>query len=301
MVCECDCEREREGREFLSHKSNSSETYQCASAIKTKCEYHTSPISKCLSPINAHVFPEASGKDIGAITRAIEFTWLTWFQNAFKTLEPAGATTSRCGVPDYTDEGQVGYLTHATPPLNSRLRDTLVRWPEYRPSSVWDALSLGNVNPNLVTNTVKSQPLVGSIFHPNPVRTTSDQPGMTDRCKSIIEILNQHNTDFSTFDILSDEEVFMKENRETPRCGFSKNLTEILNETGVSYSAFDISLKTSNMEIMRTLKPLIFQLISMCSRVVVLFLNGELVGGLDIIKELKSSGELLDTLVETPP
>uniref|UniRef100_T1IHG2 Thioredoxin domain-containing protein n=1 Tax=Strigamia maritima TaxID=126957 RepID=T1IHG2_STRMM len=182
------------------------------------------------------------------------------------------------------------------------------------------------------------------------MKGTANEP----RCgfsKSIIEILNQHNTDFSTFDILSDEEVrqglktfsnwptypqlyikgeliggldivkemeesgdlssmlpkkenkdeklkklinkaaimvFMKGNRETPRCGFSKTLTEILNETGVSYSTFDI---LEDEQVRQNLK-----VYSNWPTYPQVYVNGELVGGLDIIKELKSSGELLDTL-----
>uniref|UniRef100_T1IYJ9 DUF4817 domain-containing protein n=1 Tax=Strigamia maritima TaxID=126957 RepID=T1IYJ9_STRMM len=59
-------------------------------------------------------------------------TWLTWFQNAFKTYEPAGATTvktvSRCGVPDYTDEGQRHSGQVARVSLVIRLGH-LVIWP----------------------------------------------------------------------------------------------------------------------------------------------------------------------------
>ncbi|XP_074640333.1 glutaredoxin 3-like [Tubulanus polymorphus] len=82
--------------------------------------------------------------------------------------------------------------------------------------------------------------------------------------------------------------LFMKGNPETPRCGFSRTVIEIMNETGVKYETFDILTDNQVRQGLKTYSdwPTYPQL----------YVNGELIGGLDIIKELKSSGELKSTL-----
>jgi Grx4 family monothiol glutaredoxin len=169
--------------------------------------------------------------------------------------------------------------------------------------------------------------------------------------KQIIEILNKHKAQFSSFDILSDEQVrqglkefsnwptfpqlyingeliggldivkemdssgdlyamlpkktdvnerlkelinkapviiFMKGNKDQPRCGFSKTLVEILNGTGVSYETFDI---LEDEEVRQGLKTF-----SNWPTYPQVYVKGELIGGLDIIKELQETGELSSTL-----
>lgn len=82
--------------------------------------------------------------------------------------------------------------------------------------------------------------------------------------------------------------VFMKGDRNTPRCGFSKQLIAILNETGASYETFDILTDEAVRQGLKTFSdwPTYPQV----------YVKGELLGGLDIIKELLSGGELLDAL-----
>lgn len=82
--------------------------------------------------------------------------------------------------------------------------------------------------------------------------------------------------------------LFMKGNPKEPRCGFSRQLIEIINDTGVKYEYFDI---LSDEEIRQGLKEY-----SKWPTYPQVYVNGELVGGLDIIKELKQSGELESTL-----
>ncbi|KAK8742299.1 hypothetical protein OTU49_001784 [Cherax quadricarinatus] len=169
--------------------------------------------------------------------------------------------------------------------------------------------------------------------------------------RTTIELLNKHEADYSSFNILTDEEVrqglktysnwptypqlyidgeliggldilkemdasgelgpmlpkkqklenrlkslinkaplmvFMKGEREAPRCGFSKTLISILNETGLDYNTFDI---LTDEEVRQGLKSY-----SNWPTYPQIYVKGELIGGLDIIKELQASGELMGTL-----
>ncbi|XP_067641171.1 glutaredoxin 3 [Eurosta solidaginis] len=78
--------------------------------------------------------------------------------------------------------------------------------------------------------------------------------------------------------------VFMKGDRNAPRCGFSRKLIEILNETGLPYETFDI---LNDEEVRQGLKTY-----SDWPTYPQIYVKGELIGGLDIIVELKSSNEL---------
>ncbi|XP_073829498.1 glutaredoxin 3 [Musca autumnalis] len=82
--------------------------------------------------------------------------------------------------------------------------------------------------------------------------------------------------------------IFMKGDRDAPRCGFSKQLIAIVNETGLSYDTFDI---LTDEEVRQGLKTY-----SDWPTYPQVYVKGELVGGLDIIKELKSNNELESTL-----
>lgn len=171
--------------------------------------------------------------------------------------------------------------------------------------------------------------------------------------KQTVALLNEQNVKYSTFDILSDEEVrqglktyskwpaypqlyvsgellggldilkemaaagelaealnagkvedldtrlknlinkapvmlFMKGNQDNPRCGFSKTTVEILKETGIAFDTFDI---LADEDVRQGLKKL-----SNWPTYPQLYVKGELLGGLDIIKEMKESGELQGAL-----
>uniref|UniRef100_A0A2M4APD1 Putative glutaredoxin-related protein n=1 Tax=Anopheles triannulatus TaxID=58253 RepID=A0A2M4APD1_9DIPT len=82
--------------------------------------------------------------------------------------------------------------------------------------------------------------------------------------------------------------IFMKGDRNTPRCGFSKQLIAIINDTGVEYDTFDILTDEAVRQGLKTFSnwPTYPQV----------YVNGELIGGLDIIKELLEGGELKETL-----
>ncbi|KAL3059931.1 hypothetical protein OYC64_014517 [Pagothenia borchgrevinki] len=182
------------------------------------------------------------------------------------------------------------------------------------------------------------------------IKGSSQEP----RCgfsRQIVGLLKEHNIQFSTFDILSDEEVrqelktysnwptypqlyangelvggldivkelaesgelentcpkavtlehrlkiiinqspvmvFMKGNKEAAKCGFSRQTLELMNDTGVDYNTFDI---LQDEEVRQGLKTY-----SNWPTYPQLYVKGELIGGLDILKELKESGELVSVL-----
>lgn len=88
--------------------------------------------------------------------------------------------------------------------------------------------------------------------------------------------------------------LFMKGTPEQPRCGFSMRVVNVLETYGVEYAALDV---------LPALQPLreVTAEISDWQTFPQLYVNGELVGGCDIIEEMDESGELAGLLgVEQP-
>ena len=78
--------------------------------------------------------------------------------------------------------------------------------------------------------------------------------------------------------------LFMKGTPDFPRCGFSARTVQCLNESGAEFASMDILPD-----------PRIRQELSAHSgwpTIPQLFIDGELVGGCDIVSELHGSGEL---------
>ena len=87
--------------------------------------------------------------------------------------------------------------------------------------------------------------------------------------------------------------LFMKGTPQQPACGFSLRTSGALNALGVKYAALDILPDPRIREELSALSgwPTIPQL----------FVDGELIGGCDIVMEMFESGELAETLgVEQP-
>jgi Grx4 family monothiol glutaredoxin len=82
--------------------------------------------------------------------------------------------------------------------------------------------------------------------------------------------------------------LFMKGDRNTPKCGFSRQMIQILNDTGVAYETFDI---LTDEEVRQGLKTY-----SDWPTYPQLYVKGELIGGLDIVKEMQAGGELAAAL-----
>ncbi|XP_062096500.1 monothiol glutaredoxin-S17 [Humulus lupulus] len=84
--------------------------------------------------------------------------------------------------------------------------------------------------------------------------------------------------------------LFMKGIPDAPKCGFSSKVVNALKEEGVPFGSFDI---LSDEEVRQGLK-----LFSNWPTFPQLYYKGELVGGCDIVLELKDNGELKSTLTE---
>ncbi|XP_042901927.1 glutaredoxin-3 [Parasteatoda tepidariorum] len=82
--------------------------------------------------------------------------------------------------------------------------------------------------------------------------------------------------------------LFMKGNPTGPRCGFSKQVIALLNSYNAKYETFDI---LEDFEVREGLKTF-----SNWPTYPQLYVKGDLIGGLDILKELSESGELKDIL-----
>jgi monothiol glutaredoxin len=78
--------------------------------------------------------------------------------------------------------------------------------------------------------------------------------------------------------------LFMKGTPDFPRCGFSARTVQCLNESGAEFASMDILPDPRIRQELSTHSgwPTIPQL----------FIDGELVGGCDIVSELHESGEL---------
>ena len=82
--------------------------------------------------------------------------------------------------------------------------------------------------------------------------------------------------------------LFMKGNPEEPRCGFSRKVVAALEETGAPFGHFDI---LSDDDVRQGLKKF-----SDWPTYPQLYVNGELLGGCDIILEMAQEGELAEAL-----
>ncbi|MBD1864332.1 MULTISPECIES: Grx4 family monothiol glutaredoxin [Trichocoleus] len=78
--------------------------------------------------------------------------------------------------------------------------------------------------------------------------------------------------------------VFMKGSKLMPQCGFSNNVVQILNSMGVPYETVDI---LENHEVRQGIKEY-----SNWPTIPQVYINGEFVGGSDILIELYQKGEL---------
>jgi monothiol glutaredoxin len=88
--------------------------------------------------------------------------------------------------------------------------------------------------------------------------------------------------------------LFMKGTPQEPRCGFSMRVVQVLDSMDVEYGAVDV---------LPALGPLreVTAEISDWQTFPQLYLNGELVGGADIVEEMFESGELAEALGAKQP
>ncbi len=82
--------------------------------------------------------------------------------------------------------------------------------------------------------------------------------------------------------------VFMKGTKLMPQCGFSNNVVQILNALAIPFDTFDV---LSDMEIRQGIKEY-----SDWPTIPQVYLNGEFLGGSDILIEMYNNGELREKL-----
>tara|TARA_B100000579_G_scaffold393992_1_gene371022 strand:- start:716 stop:1039 length:324 start_codon:yes stop_codon:yes gene_type:complete len=82
--------------------------------------------------------------------------------------------------------------------------------------------------------------------------------------------------------------VFMKGSKLMPQCGFSNNVVQILNALGIKFDTFDV---LSDMEIRQGIKEY-----SNWPTIPQVYVNGEFLGGSDIMIEMYNSGDLLEKI-----
>ena len=101
---------------------------------------------------------------------------------------------------------------------------------------------------------------------------------MTDEQKSMVKETINSNKVF----------LMLKGTPEQPRCGFSNRVVQVLNHYETEYSSLNIF---ENIELMNLIKEY-----SNWPTTPQLYVNGELIGGCDIVEELAQSGELKNIL-----
>ena len=82
--------------------------------------------------------------------------------------------------------------------------------------------------------------------------------------------------------------VFMKGSKLMPQCGFSNNVVQILNAMAVPFETFDV---LSDPEVRQGIKEF-----SDWPTIPQVYVNGEFMGGSDILIEMYNSGELREKL-----
>ena len=83
--------------------------------------------------------------------------------------------------------------------------------------------------------------------------------------------------------------LFIKGTPEAPRCGFTRELIQLLNKANITdYKTFDI---LQDEEVRQNLKEY-----SSWQTYPQIYVNGQLIGGLDILKQLDEQGTLVESL-----
>jgi monothiol glutaredoxin len=111
----------------------------------------------------------------------------------------------------------------------------------------------------------------------NVMSTAANEISQVDKSKSLKEQIET---------LLKSEKVilFMKGNCDMPQCGFSANTSAILKQIGTPFKTFNI---LNDQDIRQGLKEY-----SNWPTYPQLYVNGELVGGNDIVTEMYQNGEL---------
>lgn len=81
--------------------------------------------------------------------------------------------------------------------------------------------------------------------------------------------------------------AFIKGSRTSPQCGFSHKVLTILNEQGVDYETVNVLDEEHNQNVREAIKAY-----SQWPTIPQVYVNGEFVGGADVLEEMVTSGEI---------
>ncbi|MBI2706906.1 MAG: Grx4 family monothiol glutaredoxin [Proteobacteria bacterium] len=100
------------------------------------------------------------------------------------------------------------------------------------------------------------------------------------------DVFDKIRSDLTSHDIV----LYMKGNEKFPMCGFSATVVQILKALGVNFKSIDVLQDLEIREGIKTFTnwPTIPQL----------YIQGEFIGGCDIVREMYQMGELQDLLTE---
>ncbi|KAJ1988990.1 glutaredoxin [Coemansia spiralis] len=116
----------------------------------------------------------------------------------------------------------------------------------------------------------------------------SEQAATTAADSSPVELKQDLNTRLKGLIERAPVMVFIKGTAAQPRCGFSKKIVNMLNEQNIKYGYFDI---LTDEQVRQGLKEY-----SDWPTYPQLYVEGELVGGVDIVAEMIESGELVEMI-----
>jgi len=141
------------------------------------------------------------------------------------------------------------------------------------------------VNPADLSKLVKmlqDQPLLHGA-HSTEVKSIADNTDLTQKLSRLLHI--------------APVVLFMKGSPDVPRCGFSRQIVAVLKQNDVPFATFDI---LSDEDVRQGLK-----IYSDWPTYPQLYVNGALIGGLDIVKEMAEGGDLKEQLgiasLQLPP
>lgn len=108
------------------------------------------------------------------------------------------------------------------------------------------------------------------------------------KAKTAVKINDDLNTRLGQLTRAAPVMIFIKGMPSEPKCGFTRQLLEILKKENIKYGYFDI---LTDNEVRQGLKKF-----SNWPTYPQLYINGDLIGGLDILKELIEEGEFKDMI-----
>jgi Grx4 family monothiol glutaredoxin len=96
--------------------------------------------------------------------------------------------------------------------------------------------------------------------------------------------------------VVKDNKVvaFIKGSRTSPQCGFSHRVLTILNEHGIDYESVNVLDEEHNSGLREAIK-----VYSQWPTIPQIFVNGEFIGGADILEELATNGKVKEVFQQS--